>query len=1222
LIISIVLISLNQFNKLSITGFAVSSNEWEHSIKVTASPNDQIITQHIVFDQYKPVNCKDGILVTTSTGEVINYEIINSTYDNNNCLEATIQFNNVIYEPTNITLPEENITNQTIENTTNITEPINQTNITVVNITNETSINQTINNITINESNQTIENTTNITEIINQTNITIENITNESNITESNISVNNESNVIELNQTNTTEINNTNETNTTEIANENNITETTNTTENQTTEESYNTTEETNQSEEQNITEINNETEQENNTQEQPIESVSEQTTENNSQQNTEETSTEQPQETVPEESSSQIIETPSETQPYETSELITESSSQETTPGSEAVTSSESISDSENLESTNSETSSSVSESSTSESNTGEVTSTPSKSESITPSESLSSGGSITAAVVGLINNMLNKDVTYYIYYGRITQEINKTEEVIIPGTNSTYEKIEDDPDFDVLIDNTSYINKTLTVLFHHNSNVTEPIIIIGNVSYDLNQTESKTNETVRLEVYNWTGEYFKLKVGAHSEIIRFGKEPDVLTISLDTNKDEYFINETIDIYGDVLFNGKPVKNNKILMTLDNTSFNISTDNKGDYDHQIVLNEVGEHEIKVNVSYNNIISMNHKTIIVNNLSNDSDLIITIQTNKKVYSINETVLLHGTVYYNNSPINTTANLSLINKNISNILNVVNGSYSYNLSLNEIGNYTLKSEVIYNNLTAFNETNFSVIQNVSNNTLRIVDKKEEHIQVLPGQIFCINRTIDGPPGTNVTFVPLSSGGISIEKIEIKRKVENVSSQKELHKKVLPEVIDKNTNFYNDKKSTTKKLKEIEQIKQKLPQKLRELPEVSNSPVFQLGSQREVEICFRAPKLGEDKPRSGRISYLVYSDNTTYDYETTTWWNVGWNYCKNITVSSAISSYSYKIIFNSSNINYSHIKDDGSDIRIINAPCNSAGSEIPLWIETWDKSGDSIVWFKGDSSGSTTTYSVYYGNSLASDVSNGKNTFLIFDDFEGAALNTSYWTLTEDSGAQHPVNNSILLLDPSASGKRCYITKSYGGESMPLIKFKMKINTTYNTVTDFATPASLYWNNGGFFAYWDTSQHSIGDGGTNWHTFELIPNSSYTGRYDIYKDGIYKATPSTNYSSTTSIRFGESSTDTNYHGGASNFDWVIIRKYTSPEPTVTVGNTESQLPNSICGVYFNPVKYIIKDNEGNDIMWIDTSGNLYIRSLSINQNTAPPSLFPNQ
>lgn len=248
--------------------------------------------------------------------------------------------------------------------------------------------------------------------------------------------------------------------------------------------------------------------------------------------------------------------------------------------------------------------------------------------------------------------------------------------------------------------------------------------------------------------------------------------------------------------------------------------------------------------------------------------------------------------------------------------------------------------------------------------VNKSEIRIVDKRRQNIQVLPGQRFCVERTVSGPTGTNLSFATVFSEGPVLKKIEVKGGGGSNSISK---------IIGRKGNQIQEG---------MKEIKRKLPSELKELEKISISPKFTLQSNRTVEMCFRAPKWAEDNPTSGRISYLVYSGNKVYDYEASDWWNSNWNYCRDITVSDGIDGYQYKL----------HITDtthmDQNSIRIVNASCNDGGSVVDHWTESWAMD-DATVWFEG--SGTGTNYAIYYNNSEASDTSDGGATFNFFDGY---------------------------------------------------------------------------------------------------------------------------------------------------------------------------------------------------------------------------------------
>ncbi|MEM5798346.1 MAG: hypothetical protein QXG26_03025, partial [Candidatus Aenigmatarchaeota archaeon] len=85
------------------------------------------------------------------------------------------------------------------------------------------------------------------------------------------------------------------------------------------------------------------------------------------------------------------------------------------------------------------------------------------------------------------------------------------------------SYEKIQDDPTFDVIVDSISFEGNDLVVNFHHNSEQAQPVLVMGNISFSLSTDILGPGETAQLAVQDWDGSYFELKVGNESEIIAF---------------------------------------------------------------------------------------------------------------------------------------------------------------------------------------------------------------------------------------------------------------------------------------------------------------------------------------------------------------------------------------------------------------------------------------------------------------------------------------------------------------------------------------------------------------------------------------------------------------------------------------------------------------------------------------------------------------------------
>jgi len=102
----------------------------------------------------------------------------------------------------------------------------------------------------------------------------------------------------------------------------------------------------------------------------------------------------------------------------------------------------------------------------------------------------------------------------------------------------------------------------------------------------------------------------------------------------------------------------------------------------------------------------------------------------------------------------------------------------------------------------------------------------------------------------------------------------------------------------------------------------------------------------------------------------------------WWNIAWNYRKQITFDNSASSENLDnvpvlVVLHSGNIDYTKTQDNGEDIRFVDS---DDVTELPYEIENWNESGYSYVWVKvprvNQYSNVDYIY-IYYNNNLAVD-----------------------------------------------------------------------------------------------------------------------------------------------------------------------------------------------------------------------------------------------------
>ncbi|MHA1681819.1 MAG: DUF2341 domain-containing protein [Promethearchaeota archaeon] len=116
------------------------------------------------------------------------------------------------------------------------------------------------------------------------------------------------------------------------------------------------------------------------------------------------------------------------------------------------------------------------------------------------------------------------------------------------------------------------------------------------------------------------------------------------------------------------------------------------------------------------------------------------------------------------------------------------------------------------------------------------------------------------------------------------------------------------------------------------------------------------------------------------------------------------------------YQVKVELDSSSINYSKFEVAGADFRV----SSSRGKPLDYWIESWDELGTSIIWVEVPRV-QTTTFYIHHGNSNVSCMSNGFETFDLFDDFETGTLpSTEVW----EFDSTNPPNSYVEIVDGKA------------------------------------------------------------------------------------------------------------------------------------------------------------------------------------------------------
>ncbi len=306
--------------------------------------------------------------------------------------------------------------------------------------------------------------------------------------------------------------------------------------------------------------------------------------------------------------------------------------------------------------------------------------------------------------------------------------------------------------------------------------------------------------------------------------------------------------------------------------------------------------------------------------------------------------------------------------------------------------------------------------------------------------------------------------------------------------------------------------------------------------------------------------------------------------------GWHYRALITIEensgSTLTDYQIKITLDTQSlISAGKMRSDCGDIRFYYT--NYSGTyEIPYWIEDVTcNTPNTNIWVKVpeiSANGQTIVY-MYYGNPDATSESSIDETFIFGDDFNNGVLDTNKWN-TIDSGGSYQVINGYLSLNNWGG----YIySKNLGNLRNAVVKIKSRVHDP----TASYGAEHLFYDEGGITSTWAENQflytaYGYSDYTMRWYDTALHKVASFNN-YTWYTH-IFTIVRDENYALWTAYNGTElifSNINMNYRDGDGQYfsyisfrsvecimdiDYIFIRKYSSSEPTVTLGTEQPNEP----------------------------------------------------
>jgi hypothetical protein len=275
----------------------------------------------------------------------------------------------------------------------------------------------------------------------------------------------------------------------------------------------------------------------------------------------------------------------------------------------------------------------------------------------------------------------------------------------------------------------------------------------------------------------------------------------------------------------------------------------------------------------------------------------------------------------------------------------------------------------------------------------------------------------------------------------------------------------------------------------------------------------------------------------------------------------------------------------------MRSDCADIRFTDSDEETV---LSYWLESGCNTASTRIWVKVPSipAGSKTIY-VYYGNPSAASASNGDSTFLFFDDFAGTSLDTTKWIAYANS---YSISNGILRIN--VGGIERTTAFPFNMQDGYIAETKVRFEETaagYSGVIPEVASSSytassnanadatiLYMKNAGTSTvyYWigdgaSTSFNVANGASTGWTSsngvWYITGISIRGGEVKLWRDGTALVTQSgvTWSKNLRYVKLGSFHRDAAYNIQDTSYDWIRVRKFASPEPTVFVGDEESSV-----------------------------------------------------
>lgn len=321
-----------------------------------------------------------------------------------------------------------------------------------------------------------------------------------------------------------------------------------------------------------------------------------------------------------------------------------------------------------------------------------------------------------------------------------------------------------------------------------------------------------------------------------------------------------------------------------------------------------------------------------------------------------------------------------------------------------------------------------------------------------------------------------------------------------------------------------------------------------------------------------------------------------------WLSGWDYRKSVTLSRAsgtVTDYQMKVLVGESSGSATHdVNCEAKGLSSFNDlrfTASDGTTILDYWIESIAGTTPNqlaTVWVEFDSIGTgATTFYMYYGNAAAAAYSDGDDTFDLFDDFAGSAIDAAKWNTIGTPSIT--VAGSELTILQNAANRGIESISTFGNgfairQRSHAVELGASKGRLPNGFGRYSSPGSNHFSL--FVVYSSSGQSICGDccdSAAESNTAEFTDSTSYK-TYEIRRlsalNSFWCNDAQIGSNVTSHLPSGDIAVDIGCSSSyswvfKSVYDWILVRKYVENEPTFGTWGEETTNIISVSGAVLN-------------------------------------------